>query len=84
MIFTRLLLRIISLGFVTLFFIPASSAQEPRSVHFHMLFLDGVYAGNKHGSSGFRWLKAPSSDELTQLTHTIAHRFARYLERHQK
>ncbi len=24
---------------------------------------------------------APSSDELTQLTHTIAHRVARYLER---
>ncbi len=30
-----------------------------------------------------RWdvTKAPSSDELTQLTHTIAHRVARYLER---
>ncbi len=29
----------------------------------------------------FRWVKAPSCDELTQLTHTIAHRVARYLER---
>ena len=46
-----------------------------------MLFLDGAYIDNKHGTSRFRWLKAPTSDELTQLTHTIAHRVARYLER---
>ncbi len=29
----------------------------------------------------FRWVKAESSDELTQLTHTIDQRIARYLER---
>jgi hypothetical protein len=29
----------------------------------------------------FHWVKAPTSDELTQLTHTIAHRVSRYLER---
>ncbi|WP_404852735.1 hypothetical protein, partial [Escherichia coli] len=29
----------------------------------------------------FRWVKAPTSPELTQLTHTIAHRVGRYLER---
>jgi len=46
-----------------------------------MLFLDGVYADNKHGISRFRWVKAPTSDELTQLTHSIAHRVGRYLER---
>ena len=35
-----------------------------------------------HGSRlRFRRVKAPTSDELTQLTHTIAHRVARYLER---
>ena len=52
------------------------------NIHFHMLFLDGVYIGSVHGSPvRFRWVKAPSSDELTQLTHTIAHRVARYLER---
>ncbi len=28
-----------------------------------------------------RWVKAPTSDELTRLTHTIAQRVARYLER---
>jgi len=47
-----------------------------------MLFLDGVYidsAGRSHAR--FRWVKAPTSDELTQLTHTIAQRVGRYLER---
>jgi hypothetical protein len=30
----------------------------------------------------FRWAKAPTSDEFTQLTHnTIAQRVARFLER---
>jgi ribosomal protein S27E len=51
------------------------------NIHFHMLFLDGIYADNKHGTSRFRRVKAPTSDELTQLTHTIAHRVGRYLER---
>ena len=51
------------------------------NIHFHMLFLDGVYVGKAGPSARFRWVKAPSSAELTQLTHTIAHRLARYLER---
>lgn len=46
-----------------------------------MLFLDGVYADNKHGTSRFRWLKAPTSDELARLTHTIVHRVGRYRQR---
>jgi len=46
----------------------------------HMLFLDGAYAGGA-GSAKFRWVKAPTSSELNQLTHTIAQRLARYLER---
>ena len=47
-----------------------------------MLFLDGVYIDSPHGPRArFRWVKAPSSDELTHLTHTIAQRVARYLER---
>ncbi len=50
------------------------------NIHFHMLFLDGVYVGDA-GSARFCWVKAPTSAELTQLTHTIAHRLARYLER---
>ena len=51
------------------------------NIHFHMLFLDGVYVGEADSSARFRWVKAPTSAELTQLTHAIAHRLARYLER---
>ncbi len=46
-----------------------------------MLFLDGVYIEDKYGTSRFRRVKAPTSDELSRLTHTIAHRVGRYLER---
>jgi hypothetical protein len=46
-----------------------------------MLFLDGVYIDRPDGSPRFRWVKAPTSAELTQLVHTIAHRVGRYLER---
>jgi uncharacterized protein (DUF885 family) len=44
-----------------------------------MLFLDGVYIdGQKGGAARFRQVKAPGT---AQLTHTIAHRIGRYLER---
>ena len=47
-----------------------------------MLFLDGVYSDSPHGfRARFRWVKAPTSEDLTQLTHAIAQRIARYLER---
>ena len=46
-----------------------------------MLFLDGVYIEDKYGTSRFRRVKAPTSDELSRLTHTIAQRVGRYLER---
>jgi hypothetical protein len=45
-----------------------------------MLFLDGVYSSNGH-PKWFRQVKAPSKAELTRLTHTIAQRVGRYLER---
>ena len=48
------------------------------NIHFHRLFLDGVYA--RHGLR-FRRVNAPSGNELTRLTHTIARRIGRYLER---
>ena len=52
------------------------------NIHFHMLFLDGVYVDSANGSSPrFRWVKAPTSAELTHLTHTIARRVGRFLER---
>ena len=51
------------------------------NVHFHMLFLDGVYVERPDGSLLFRWVKAPTSAELTRLAHTIARRVGRFLER---
>ena len=47
-----------------------------------MLFLDGVYIESAHGNKvRFGRVKAPNRDELIKLTHTIAHRVGRYLER---
>jgi hypothetical protein len=51
------------------------------NIHFHMLFLDGVYVDHPNGTARFRWVKAPTSAELTQLAHTVAHRVGRLLER---
>jgi hypothetical protein len=52
------------------------------NIHFHMLFLDGVYIGGSNGQPvRFRQIKAPNTNELNRLTHTIAHRVARYLVR---
>jgi len=51
------------------------------NVHFHMLFLDGVYVEGPDGYLAFRYVPAPSSAELTRLTETIAHRVGAYLER---
>jgi len=41
------------------------------NIHFHMLFLDGVYVGEASSSSRFRWVTEPTSYELTQLTRTV-------------
>jgi hypothetical protein len=41
-----------------------------------MLFLAGVYVGEAGSSMRFRWVKALTSTEITQLTHTVAHRLA--------
>ncbi len=51
------------------------------NIHFHMLFLDGVYVERPDGSLRFRWVKAPTSAELTRLAHRIAQRVGRFLER---
>ena len=37
------------------------------NIHFHMLFLDGVYIDNKHGTSRFYWVKAPTSQYTRKL-----------------
>jgi len=52
------------------------------NIHFHMLFLDGVFIGGANGQPmRFLRVKTPTKAELTQITRTIAHRVARYLER---
>ncbi len=51
------------------------------NIHFHMLFLDGVYVDRLDGSARFRWVRSPTSQKLTQLAQTIAHRVSRFLER---
>ena len=40
-----------------------------------------MYVERPDGAIRFRWVKAPSTAELTQLTHTIARRVGRFLER---
>jgi hypothetical protein len=51
------------------------------NVHFHMLFLDGVFVERPNGTLRFRWVKAPTSGEFAQLTEALARRIGRYLER---
>jgi hypothetical protein len=51
------------------------------NVHFHMLFLDGVYSRNQYGKIVFRRTKAPEKDELCKLVNQISLRVAAYLER---
>jgi hypothetical protein len=52
------------------------------NIHFHMLFLDGVYTRvTKRCPIRFLKVKSPTKAELTRLTHKIARRVGRYLER---
>jgi hypothetical protein len=51
------------------------------NLHFHMLFLDGVYVEAPDGTLSFRWVKAPTSAELSALAGRIAGRVGRFLER---
>lgn len=47
-----------------------------------MLFLDGVYIeGEDRSAARFQWVKPPTSEELAKLSHTIAKRIGRFLER---
>ena len=50
-------------------------------LHFHMLFLDGVYVERPDGALSLRWVKAPTSAELTALANRIASRVSGFVER---
>jgi hypothetical protein len=51
------------------------------NVHFHMLFLDGIYTEDEQGKQRFHRVKAPTHDELNTLVHTLSRRIARCLEK---
>ena len=50
------------------------------NIHYHMLFLDGVYV-NHHDKVRFVRTKAPTISELTVLVHRISQRVGAFLER---
>ena len=51
------------------------SALNPN-LHFHLLFLDGVYAEDADGKQRFHRVKAPSHCHLNTLVHTLTYRIA--------
>lgn len=52
-----------------------------RCIHFHILFLDGVYVYRRDRSPRFQRLKASVKDELEDLVQLISQRVGRCLER---
>lgn len=52
------------------------------NIHFHMLFLDGVYEVDSSGATAkFHPIATPTSVEMNNLLHRISERIARLLER---
>ena len=52
------------------------------NIHFHMLFLDGVYEVDSEGGAGkFHTIETPTSDEIQRLLQRMSERIARLLER---
>ncbi len=51
------------------------------NIHFHILFLDGVYVCRDNRPPRFQRLKAPAKSELEELVQLISQRVGRCLER---
>ena len=51
------------------------------NIHFHMLFLDGVYVQDTSGGYCFRCIPPPTAEQLHHLLQRICERVARFLER---
>ncbi len=51
------------------------------NLHFHVLFIDGVFSPKSNGQPRFHRVNAPTSKELNALVVTISERVVRYLER---
>ena len=54
------------------------------NLHFHALFIDGVFSPKSNGELRFHRVNAPTSKELNALVATISERVARYLERRER
>ena len=50
-------------------------------MHFHVLFIDGVYQQKPNGKLRFHRANAPTASELNNLVATISQRVAHHLER---
>ena len=50
------------------------------NLHFHALFIDGVFSSKSRGELRFHRVNALTSKELNALVATISERVARYLE----
>ncbi|MCE2948453.1 MAG: transposase [bacterium] len=51
------------------------------NVHFHMLFVDGVYVTDGRGAPVFRAVRSPGAGELQALVQQMAERIGRLLEK---
>jgi len=51
------------------------------NIHFHMMYLDGVFAEDAYGKIRFHRIKAPTGNELAVLVHRISQRVAKFLQR---
>jgi ribosomal protein S27E len=51
------------------------------NIHFHMLFLDGVYVQDSAGNFIFHYNKAPTVEQLTEVLHVVSQRVSSFLER---
>jgi len=51
------------------------------NIHFHMLYLDGVYAEDNYGKKRFHPIKATTKSEVNSLTLHLSQRVASFLER---
>ena len=59
----------------------SKSGCGPLNLHFHILFIDGVYEQKENSKLAFHQVSAPNADELNALVVKISHRVARYLEK---
>ncbi|GHD23042.1 IS91 family transposase [Halioglobus japonicus] len=72
-------LKDVATGAVTL--IQRFGSALNLNIHFHILFLDGVYVYRNNRPPRFRRVKAPDKSELEDLVQLISQRVGRCLER---